>query len=427
MGLDTGVGPRQIGSNWSGNYAYRAARLHRPRTMAALQELVRGAERIRALGTRHSFTSMADSAELVSLSELEGAITVDQEAGTVLVPAATTYAELAAVLNDQGLALHNLASLPHISVAGAVATATHGSGDTHGNLATAVTGLELVRADGEVLFVARDEENFDGFVVGLGALGIVTQVVLETEPFYTVRQRVYEGLSWGALSEHYDEITGRGESVSVFHRFGPAIDQVWVKSRGGEDGLAQPAEDLFGARPADGPRNSVPGSDPANSTEQLGVSGPWSERLPHFRSGFTPSAGEEIQAELFVAREHAMPALGVLRQLAEQIRPILLISELRTMAADTLWLSPQYGQDTVGFHFTWKRRPAEVERVMGLVEAALEPFAARPHWGKVFTARAAELARAYERFDDFLRLRGQLDPRGVFVNDWLQDRVLGTV
>ncbi len=233
MGLDTGVGLQQIGTNWSGNYAYRATRLHHPRTLAALQELVRGADRIRPLGTRHSFTSMADSAELVSLSELEGVITVDQEAGTVSVPAATTYATLAAVLNDQGLALHNLASLPHISVAGAVATATHGSGDTYGNLATAVTGLELVRADGEVVFVARGEETFEGLVVGLGALGIVTQVVLETEPFYTVRQRVYESLSWEALSEHYDEITGQGESVSVFHRFGPATEQVWVKRRAG--------------------------------------------------------------------------------------------------------------------------------------------------------------------------------------------------
>lgn len=421
-----GVSAGGVGGNWSGNYAYEATRLHRPRTVEELRRLVAGAERIRALGTRHSFTAIGDSAELVSLAGLEGAITVDHEAGTVSVPAATTYAELAAVLNDQGLALHNLASLPHISVAGAVATGTHGSGDTYGNLATAVAGLQLLTAEGEVLFAARGEESFDGLVVGLGALGIVTQLVLETEPFYTVRQRVYEALPWEGLFEHYDEITGQGESVSVFHRFGEAAEQVWIKSRVGERPGRREKRELFGAMAADGPRNPVPGSDPANCTEQLGVPGPWSERLPHFRSGFAPSAGEEIQSELFVPREHALPAFRELRGLAVEIRPLLLIAELRTMAADGLWLSPQYGQDTVGFHFTWRRHPAEVERVMGLIEGVLEPFAARPHWGKVFTARADQLAPLYERMDDFRELRRRLDPRGVFINRWLAERVLGT-
>lgn len=427
IGLDEGVAAHPVGSNWSGNYAYEATRLHVPRTLDELCELVGRSPAVHALGSRHSFTSIADGAELISVAELDTALTLDHEASTVAVPAAMTYARLAEILNDQGLALHNLASLPHISVAGAVATATHGSGDTYGNLATAVVGLEMVCADGRLRFFARGDEGFDGIVVGLGALGIVTRVVLEVEPSYRVRQRVYEGLSWEALFAHFDEITQSGESVSVFHRLGDRIEQVWVKRRVGEDPTPDAGRDLFDAVPADGPRNPVPGSDPANCTAQLGVAGPWSERLPHFRSGFTPSAGEEIQSELFVPRADVVPAIQALGELSDEIRPLVHICEIRTMAADQLWLSPQYGQTTVGLHFTWRREPAEVERVMGLIEAALEPFGARPHWGKLFTARAAELERLYERLEDFRALRARLDPRGVFINSWLCEHLLEPV
>lgn len=392
--------------------------------MDELRSLVARAPRLRVLGSRHSFTSVGDSDELVSLSSLDRDVMLDHEAGTIAVPGDITYAQLAAILNAQGLALHNLASLPHISVAGAVATATHGSGDTYGNLATAVVAVELVTSDGELRFIARGQHDFDGVVVGLGALGVVTRVVLETEPFYEVQQRVYEGLSWEALLASFDAVTGRGESVSVFHRFGERTEQVWVKSRVGQDPVVEEGRDLFDAAPAGGPRNPVLGGDPANCTEQMGVPGPWSERLPHFRSGFMPSAGEEIQAELFVPRSEAVAAITALRSLGEQLRPMVLVAEIRTMASDRLWLSPQYDRDTVGLHFTWRRRQAEVERLMALIEDALEPFGARPHWGKVFTARAAELERRYDRMDDFRALRERLDPRGAFVNPWLRERVL---
>lgn len=419
------MGAQPIGTNWSGNYRYQARALHQPRTMDELCALVARAPRLRVLGSRHSFTSIGDSDELVSLSALDREVSVDREAGTIAVPGDISYAQLAEILNRHGRALHNLASLPHISVAGAVATATHGSGDTSGNLATAVAGIELVTSDGELRFIARGEDDFDGCVVGLGALGVLTRVVLETEPFYEVRQRVYEGLSWEALFASFDAVTGRGESVSVFHRFGSRTEQVWVKRRLREDPVIETAVDLFDAASADGPRNPVLGGDPANCTEQMGVPGPWSERLPHFRSGFTPSAGEEIQAELFVPRSEAVAALTALRALGDQLRPMVLVAEIRTMAADRLWLSPQYGQDTVGLHFTWRRRQAEVERLMGLVEDVLRPFRARPHWGKVFTARAAELEHLYDRMNDFRALRERLDPRGAFVNPWLRERILG--
>jgi xylitol oxidase len=411
------------GRNWAGNYRYGATVIHRPQRVEQVQELVTRHPHARALGTRHSFTGIGDSAVLISLAELETEIAVDREAGLVAVPGGVTYAELADTLNRHGLALANLASLPHISVAGAVATATHGSGDAIGNLATAVVELELVSGEGALVRARHGEPEFPGLVVGLGALGVVTELTLAVEPYYEVSQRVYEGLGWETLLARFDEITAAGESVSVFHGAGERTEQLWVKRREAY-GEAAP-EELFGARAATAPRNPVPGSEPANCTDQLGVPGPWSERLSHFRSGFTPSAGEEIQSELLVAREHAPAAIEAMLGLAEQIRPLLLVGELRTVAADELWLSPQYGQATVGLHFTWRRRPAEVRRVVGLLEQALAPLGARPHWGKLFTAGAREIAPLYPRLADFLDLRARLDPGGVFVNDWLQTHILG--
>ena len=417
-----------IGTNWSGNYAYRADTLHRPRSLEDLQEVVRGARALRALGSRHSFTSIPDSAELVALDGLPGEILVDQEAGTVTVPASATYAALAEALNRAGLALHNMASLPHISVAGAIATATHGSGDRKGNLATAVRAVELVGADGRPRTVAAGDPDFDAVVVGLGAVGIVTSVTLAVEPYYEMRQRVFQGVSWDTLFGRFDEIYGAGESVSVFHLCGEQTEQVWVKRRAdGADGSAADdvdLEELLGVRAAEVELHPVLGGDPVNCTEQQGVPGPWSERLPHFRSGFLPSSGEELQSEFFVARADAASAVEAVRGLAAKIVPLLLISELPTIAGDTLWLSPHEGRDSFALHFTWRRRPAEVEAIVARLEAALAPLGARPHWGKVFTSRAETIGALYPRMAEFLALRHRLDPDGIFVNGWLREKVL---
>ncbi len=414
-------------TNWSGNYAYGATALHRPRDVDELRRLVSRADSLQVLGTRHSFTSIGDATGLIALDQLAGAteITLDRAAGTVAVGPTVTYADLAAVLNQAGLALANLASLPHISVVGAVTTASHGSGDREGNLATSVVGLQLATSTGDVIdFTCRDA-RFDGVVVNLGKLGVVTRVSLAVAPYYELRQDVYDGLEWERLFEHFNEITAAGRSVSIFHRFGERTREVWVKRAPGDvDGPAGRAA-LFGAVAAREQRNPVPGADPANSTAQLGEPGPWSERLPHFRSGFTPSSGEEIQSEFFVARPDAVAAIQALLPLAAEIQPLLLIAELRTVAADSLWLSPQYGRDSVGLHFTWRRAQREVERAVAQVERALSPFGARPHWGKLFTERAGAMAPRYPRMDDFRRLRAELDPRGVFTNEWARERLMG--
>jgi alditol oxidase len=400
------------GTNWSGTYTYTAARLHRPASVQEVQEIVGAAPRVRVLGSRHSFNDIADSRELVTLEGLPAEIEVDDN--TVSVAAAVRYGELADALRAQGLALHNLASLPHISVGGAIATATHGSGDRNGNLATAVAALELVTSGGEVVSAARGDPDFDGMVVGLGALGAVTRVSLDVEPDYDVRQRVFEGLSWAALHEHFDAITAAGYSVSVFTRWGETVDQVWVKSR--DEG---PAE-LFGAVPATVERHPILSLDPVNCTPQLGVPGSWADRLPHFGMGFTPSAGEEIQSEYHLPRAHAAAAIDAVRALADTLRPVLQVSEIRTIAADRLWMSPQYERDSVALHFTWEREPAAVKRAIATVEAALAPFEPRPHWGKSFLR-----APRYPRLADFAALAERLDPRGAFRNAWFERSLFG--
>jgi len=398
--------------------------LHRPSTLEQLQEIVAAAPQVRAVGSRHSFNDIADAAEQVSLDALPADVVVDRAAGTVSSGGGVTYGELAGALNAEGMALHNLASLPHISVAGAVATATHGSGDKSGNLATAVAALELVTSSGELRTTARGAPDFEGMVVGLGALGVVTRLTLDAEPAYEVRQRVFESLAWDALFESFDAIMAAGDSVSVLTRWGEAVEQVWVRSRV-TDAAEVVRDDLFGARPAVVDRHPILGLDPGWCTPQLGVPGAWSDRLPYFRMGFTASSGAELQSEYLVPRELAVPAIDALRPLADRIRPVLQVCEIRTVAADALWMSPQYSCDTAGIHFTWTLDRDAVVRVLAEVEPALAPFAARPHWGKLFLAGAGTIAPHYERLPDFVRLLEAHDPRGAFRNGWLEARVLG--
>lgn len=388
--------------------------------------MVAGSARVRALGSGHSFNRVADSAgTLVDLAELPRVVEVDTAGFSVRVGAGVRYAELAQRLHAQGLALHNMASLPHISVAGSVATATHGSGDGNGNLATAVSAVELVTADGDVVVLERerDPEVFGGAVVALGALGVLTRLTLDVEPSFRMRQRVYEGLALEELERCFSEVTSAAYSVSLFTPWRSGrIEQVWVKSREEEP---ERGEDFYGAVAARGPRHPVPGMPAENCTPQSGVSGPWHERLPHFRSEFTPSSGEELQSEYLVPRENAGAALRALAEIGDQVARVLQISEIRTVAADGLWLSPAYRTDVVGFHFTWVKAPEEVRRVCKAVEERLMPLGARPHWGKLFWAEPDEVRARYPRMADFVSLVGEYDPRGKFGNAFVDRYVAG--
>jgi xylitol oxidase len=405
--------------NWAGNVTYSTERILRPRSTAEAQELIAGAETLRPLGTRHSFSTVADSTgALISTEHLDGVVEIGDE--TVTVEAGIRYGELATALHDRGLALPNFASLPHISVGGAIATATHGSGTANQSLAAGVSALELVTADGRVRRLRRGDADFEGAVVGLGALGLVTRVSLDVVPAFDLRQYVFEQLAWPTVEAELDAILARGYSVSLFTTWADnGGAQAWVKTT---EELG-PESSYFGATPAPGPRNPVPAAGPENATEQLGVSGPSHERLPHFRLGFTPSSGAELQSEYVVPREHGAAAVSELRRLGAAISPLLFVSEIRSIAADTLWLSPFFEQDSVAFHFTWKPLPAEVLALLPRIESALAPYDVRPHWGKLFVGSAELIEARYPKLPDFRRLARELDGGGTFRNAFLDEYV----
>jgi alditol oxidase len=413
----------EIGSNWAGNYHYKAKALHKPGDIGEVQELVKSSRKVRILGTRHSFNDIADSPDdLISLANIEQEMSLDRENQTITVSAGMKYGDIAKFLHENGYALHNLASLPHISVAGACATATHGSGMKSGNLSTAVSGLEILTASGDLVTLTRDgdPEQFSGAVVGLGGLGVVTRVQLNIQPTFEVRQDVYRNLSMHHLRDHFQEIMSMGYSVSFFTDYrNMNINQVWIKNRMDEGDSFDPESGLFDAEPAARHMHPIEDISAENCTPQLGMPGPWHERLPHFRMDFTPSSGDELQAEYFVPLEHAYEAIEAMFRMSDQISPHLLISEIRTIAEDNLWMSTAYQQPTVAIHFTWKPDWESVRNVLPVIEEQLAPYNVRPHWGKLFTLSPRTLQSRYEKFRDFRQLLNEYDREGKFRNQFL--------
>jgi xylitol oxidase len=408
--------------NWAGNLEYSSADVQRPTTVDQLRELVAHATRIKALGSRHSFNTVADTdGTHILLDALPQEVVLDPAKSTVKVSGGISYGALGRALEEQGYAIHNLASLPHISVAGAIQTGTHGSGVSNPSLAAAVVSIDLVRASGELVTLTADDDEFLASVVGMGALGIVTGLELAVRPSFEVRQRVLTNLSWEAALVNFQAIASSAYSVSFFTDYsGDTIPQVWLKALDTE----APLPDLFGATPATAALHPLPDMSAENCTEQLDVAGKWLDRLPHFRHEFTPSNGEELQSEFLLPLDQAPAALQAVRELADKLGPLLFVSEIRTVAADEFWLSPFYQQQSVALHFTWKPMQPEVEAVLPELEEALRPFGARPHWGKLFTPGQYDFAALYPRFEDFRDLVQANDPAGKFRNELL-DSVLG--
>ncbi len=416
--------------NWAGNYTYKALEYHAPDTVEQVQELVAGSNRIKVLGTRHSFNDIADSTErLLTLSKLNRVIELDVHHNRVTVEAGIRYGELCQYLHERGYALHNLASLPHITIAGACATATHGSGDRNRNLSSAVHALEVVIADGEKVMFSRDQQDgrISGAIVGLGALGVVTQLTLDVIPAFEMSQTVYEQLPLTMLEEHLDDIFSSAYSVSLFTDWKTdSFHQVWLKRRVSGDDRTVAGDEFYGAVRAAAHRHPVPGYPAVNCSEQLGIPGPWHERLPHFRMDFTPSAGEELQSEYFVSRKDAYQALCAIDRIRDRIHPHLYVTEVRTIAGDDLWMSPCYKQDSIGIHFTWRADWHAVQQLLPLIEEQLAPFQARPHWAKLFVMAPARLQSLYEKLPDFQQLILHCDANGKFSNAFLDRFIRGS-
>ena len=405
--------------DWAGTYRFQAPVL-RPASIAEVQEVVRSHDHVRALGTRHTFNGLADSpGVLVETAGVDPAIEVDADARTVTVGAGTQFGTLARELDRQGWALFNLGSLPHISVAGAVATGTHGSGNSNPVLASAVRAIEYVDADGELRTVRAGDEHFEGMVVALGAYGVVVRMTLAIEPAYQVRQDVYRGMPWSALDD-WASVQGSGYSVSGFTLYDPvALGHVWVKRR--VDQLDGDVPDsLVGATrdpvSADWLTEDIRG----NVTVQGGEPGPWWQRLPHFRFDAMPSNGDEIQSEYFVERSRTAEAIAAVKGVADRFRDLIMVGELRSAAADDLWLSPAFGRDTGILHFTWHKVDEVYSTAVPAVEEALAGLDARPHWGKVNGYDAAAMERAYPNLPRARALFDSLDPAGKFSSPMLE-------
>ena len=415
--------------NWAGNLTYSTSHVHYPETLAEVQQVVSSCSKLRGLGSRHSFNTIADSTEnLVSTGGLNKILALDKVANTVTVEAGIKYGELCLYLHENGYALHNLASLPHISIAGSIATATHGSGVANGNLATAVASFEFVNAAGEVVILSKnDGEPFYGAVVGLGALGIVTKVTLDLLPSFSMQQVVYRNLPMDELEHNFLAIMSSGYSVSLFTDWrNKTINEVWIKSKVKEgSGSSILDADFYGAKLATQNMHPVEELDAVNCTEQMGVPGTWYERMPHFKMGFMPSAGKELQAEYFVPLEHGYEAMMAIEALHEKISPHLFISEIRAIDADNLWMSPCYKKPCVAIHTTWKQEWDIVMDLLPLMEAQLAPFNPRPHWGKLFTLAPSVLQSRIEKLDDFRQLVNQYDPQGKFRNQFLEENLFG--
>jgi len=413
--------------NWAGNLTYSTDHVQYPKSVAEVQQLIKKLPKLRALGTRHCFNTIADSKDdLVSTRDLNKVIAIDAKNHTVTVEGGIKYGELAPYLHQHGYALHNLASLPHISVAGSITTATHGSGIKNGNLSSAVTGLEIVIADGSVVHLSKatDLEKLNAAVVGLGALGIITKVTLQIQSTYNMRQRVFLKLPMSQLKLHFEEIMSAGYSVSLFTDWqSDSINEVWIKSRMDEKDHNQP--EFYGAKAATKNLHPIIDHSAESCTDQMGVPGPWYERLPHFKMGFTPSSGKELQSEYFVPLKHAVEAIEAVSKLGKQIGPHLFITEIRTIAADNLWMSPCHNQTSVTIHFTWKQETEAVMKLLPLIEKELAPFNPRPHWGKIFTIEPKVLESRYEKLADFKKLVAEYDPKAKFRNGFLDHNIYG--
>jgi xylitol oxidase len=406
--------------NWAGNYRYSSNRLTAATSLAQVRDFVRKRAHFKVLGTRHCFNGIADSAdEFLSLREMKEVVALDRAARTVTVESGMSYGQLCPSLDRDGFALHNLASLPHISIAGACATGTHGSGVNNGNLSTAVSAFEVVTAGGDVLSIARsqDPRTFHAAVVNLGALGVVTRITLDVQPSFTMRQDVYLDLPMAQVRDHFEDIVSAGYSVSLFTDWRRGrINEVWVKRRVEKGETLTVSPDFYGAPPATTNVHPIVELSAENCTEQMGVVGPWYERLPHFRMGFTPSSGKELQSEYFVARSNAVDAIVAVERLRDHVSPHLMITELRTIAADDLWMSPCYKRPSLAIHFTWKQDWPAVRTVLPMIERELAPFEVRPHWGKLFTIPSRQLQRRYEMSAEFKALVAEHDPHGKFRN-----------
>jgi FAD-linked oxidoreductase len=427
--------------NWSGTFSVTPARMVQPRTAEQVADEVRRAVAdnlsVKAVGAGHSFTDIAVTrGVMVELSQLTGIISADRRTGLVTVAAGTTLRELNIALWKMGLSMSNLGDIDAQTISGAIATGTHGTGRAFGGLATQVRGLQLVTADGELLDCSPEQhaDVYSAARISLGALGIITAVTLQCEPAFLLHAAE-------APADYDDllEVLGVLEASDHFEFYWfPHTRRVVTKTntRMPVDSGAKPLGRLTGwlneeflPNTVFGGLNRLTAARPRliRGANQLAVRA-MSDREYTDRSYKVFTSSRRV---VFREMEYAVPRKS-LAYVLDEIDSWLKRSEerigfpveVRLAAADNIPLSTAYGRDTcyVAVH-QYHRRPHE--KYFLAVEAIARTVEGRPHWGKLHYRTADDLAPAYPRFADFVRLRDRLDPERRFSNDYLR-RVLGS-
>jgi xylitol oxidase len=434
-------------SNWGGNFRFSTTDIRFPRSLDEVVDAVKeGAPKstpggvgppvkhLRALGSRHSFSKIADTAEmLVSLSAMNRILAVNPgsatEAPTITVEGGAIYTDVTPFVEFIGAAFHNQLTLSEVSVAGSINTGAHGTGITNGILATQVRSVELVLANGTVTTLRKGvDAAFPAAVVGLGAFGVVTKVELEMQASYQMTQHVFLNLPFTTLTDQFDTIMSSAYTVQAWTDWSDPtnFNQVWVGDRDDDAADFSTAPAFYGATRAPAQVTPVAALPPTYVVPQ-GVAGPWNERLVCYRLGLSGFNGDEIQSEYILPITNAKAALEAIAALATQIAPLCYVSVVRTIAADDFWLSPAYGRDSVAIHFTWKPQLDAVVALLPTIESALAGLDAVPHWGKFFTMAPSVFLQRYDKLAEWKATAAAYDPSGRFRNAFLNDNVFNAV
>lgn len=406
--------------NWAGNLTFLAEEFIEIESIPQLQKIVEKSKKLKVLGTGHSFSEITDTnGTLISLKKIPPEIEIDPISKSVSVNAGTSYSVLSKYLESNGWALPNLASLGEITVAGAIMTGTHGSGSKNKVLSDSVIELQLVLASGDQLIINRqDFDDFAGFIVSFGSLGVVTRVKLRIIESFSMKQFVYENISISSVAKNFDEIFNSAYSVSYFGSWAEnTTGQIWMKFLDQAE-FPHLSPEAFGGNLANSNQHPVKINDPSPCTEQMGVTGKWLYRLPHFKLDSSAASGDEVQTEYLVDRNYVNEYIAGLSAIGNEISPRVYATEIRTMAADDLWLSGAYARDTVGFHFTWKKSK-ELASFLPKIEEVLGKHQGRPHWGKLFSTSKEQIITRYPRYQDFKNLLNRYDSNGKFSNNFI--------
>jgi len=406
--------------NWAGNLTFSAKEYIEIDSISKLQSIVSKASGVKVLATGHSFNDIADTNQTqISIKNLSNKIEIDSIKKVVLVPAGMQYADVCRYLETKGWALFNTASLGEITVAGAMLTGTHGSGSNNPVLSDCVEGIEMVLESGEIFNISReDSDEFFGFVISLGALGVFTKLKLKIVESFSIKQFVYENIGIQSISENFDDVFDKSYSVSYFSNWKKnSTGQIWMKFLDNNNFPQLPSVWLDG-NIANANQHPVKVNDPSPCTDQMGVSGKWLYRLPHFKLDSSPASGDEVQTEYLVDRAYVSHYIDELSNIGDEIAARVYATEIRTIKADDLWLSGAHGRQTVGFHFTWKKSDS-LQTFLPKIEEILGNHNGRPHWGKLFSTPRENLIGRYPKYSNFEDLLKKYDPNKKFRNSFI--------